>query len=232
MQRISFQNFSYYYKHNKEFIKALSGVTFDIIPGELFVVVGESGSGKTTLLKSILGMCEYVEGKLFIDGIPVDDFDAKKNNIGYVSQEIVLYPNLTVYENIAFPLRRMYTEHSEIDRRVKEIASWLEIDFLLTRLPKHLSGGQHQRVAIARALVKKPQLVLMDEPFSNLDPLLRENLRMLIKKFHCEYENTIVYVTHDLQEAMSLADRILVLEDGKVKALGAPAEVQLLEEIY
>lgn len=226
MQGISFRNFSCYYKEKKTYIPALHEISMEIYPGEFFVIVGASGSGKTTLLKSILGLCEYVEGALFVDGIAVDDFDAKKSNIGYVSQEIALYPNLTVYENIAFPLRRMYTQQEEVDRRVKEIADRLGIGWLLTRLPKHLSGGQHQRVAIARALVKNPQLLLMDEPFSNLEPALRENLCSAVKKIHQEYGNTAVYVTHDLEEACLLADRILVLEDGRAKALGTPEEMR------
>lgn len=229
MRRIFFDDFCCYYKNKKNYFPALRNVSFEIQPGELFVVLGESGSGKTTLLKCIMGMCEYIEGKLFIDGIAVDDFDARKHNIGYVSQEILLYPNLTVYENIAFPLRRMYTEQSEVDYRVREISELLEISWLLTRLPRHLSGGQRQRVAIARALIKNPQLILLDEPFSCADPLLRENLCGMIKKIHAEQDATMVYATHDLNEAFKLADRILILEQGQVVAIGTPEKLRSMD---
>lgn len=226
MQRIRFDKFSCYYKHKRKYIPALREVSFEISSGELFVVVGPSGSGKTTLLKNILGLCEFIEGNLYIDGVSVDDFDAKNGNVGYVGQEIMLYPNMTIYENIAFPLRLMHTSQDEVDRRVKEIADLLGIGWLLTRIPRQLSGGQHQRVAIARALIKKPQILLMDEPFSDLDPLLREELREMVKKLHRNYGNTLVYVTHDLEEALSMADRILVLTEGRMDALGTPEQLR------
>lgn len=229
MQDIKFSDFSCYYKNKKNYDPALRHVSFDIHPGELFVVVGESGSGKTTMLKCILGLCEYIEGDLLIGDVKIDDYDAKKENVGFVSQEIVLYPSMTIYENIAFPLRQMQTAQEEVDRRVKDIANQLEIGWLLTRLPRHLSGGQQQRVALARALVKNPQLLLLDEPFSNLEPQLRTELRQYVKKLHRGYGNTIVYVTHDLEEAKEMADRILWLEGGTVRQIGKPDEMEAID---
>jgi len=152
-------------------------------------------------------------------------FDLKSANIGYIRQENALYPHLTVYENIAFPLRAIHTPQPEVDRRVKSIAQTLEIPYLLTRKPKHLSGGQQQRVAIARAFIKNPTLFLLDEPFSNIDPQLRMEMRQLLKKLHREFRPTMILVTHDLGEAFSVADRILVLKDGKVSQLGTPIEL-------
>lgn len=229
MNGIRFEEFSCFYKNKKEFHPALNRISMEIQQGEFLVVVGESGSGKTTLLKSILGLCEYIEGNLYIDDVSIDDYSAAKENVGYVSQEIILYPNLTVYENIAFPLRQMHTPQHEVDVRVKTIAQQLEIDYLLTRLPRHLSGGQHQRVALARALIKNPQMLLLDEPFSNLEPDLRKNLRQYVKKLHESYDNTTIYVTHDLEEAWTIADRILILDNGCVTALGTPDELQSSE---
>lgn len=225
MEIIKFEDFSCYYKNKTGYTKALDHLDFSIESGELFVIAGKSGCGKTSLLKCILGHCEYMEGKLFIDGVSMEDFDVKSENIGYVRQESDLYPHLTVYENIAFPLRMMHTVQSEVDRRVKEIADKLDIRYLLTRKPRQLSGGQHQRIAIARALVKDPSILLLDEPFSNIDPTLRGQLRQLVKQLHQDYQTTMLFVTHDLEEAFSLADRILVLDNGHVEEIGVPIDL-------
>ena len=226
MEYIKFEDFSAYYKQGREYAAAVDRVNFSIQSGELFVVVGVSGSGKTTLLKSILGLMEYMEGDLLIGGISISQFDVKQANLSYVPQEVTLYPHLTVYENIAFPLRLMHTPQDEVDRRVKEAAQALEIQWLLTRKPRQLSGGQHQRIAIARALIKKPQMILFDEPFSNLEPVLRGELRRLVKNIHQTYGTTMLFVTHDLPEAFFLADRVLVLEEGQVADLGTPEELR------
>ena len=225
MEIIIFEDFSCYYKNKTGYTKALDHLDFSIESGELFVIAGKSGCGKTTLLKCILGQCEYMEGKLFVDGVSMEDFDVKSGNIGYVRQETDLYPHMTVYENIAFPLRMIHTAQSEVDRRVKEIADKLDIRYLLTRKPRQLSGGQHQRIAIARALVKDPSILLFDEPFSNIDPTLRGQLRQLVKRLHQEYQTTMLFVTHDLEEAFSLADRILVLDNGRVEEIGIPIDL-------
>ncbi len=217
---IQVQDFSCYYKNRKKYVRALDGLTFTVADGELFVVAGESGCGKTSLLQSILGRLEYTEGSLLIDGVSCEAADL--GDIGYVRQEPGLYPHMTVYENIAFPLRVLHTAQAEIDRRVREMAEAAEIGFLLTRKPKQLSLGQQQRVAVARALIKQPSLVLMDEPFSNLDPALRTSMRQLVRTLHEQFRPTIVFVTHDLAEAFSLADRLLVLEDGHIADMDTP----------
>ena len=230
MYAIEFQDFSCFYKHKKEYIPALNHIDLTVKRGEFLVILGPSGCGKTTLLKCILGLCNYISGNLPVDGISTDDFQVHSSNIGYVRQELSLYPHLTVYENIAFPLRMIHTAQDEVDRRVKEIATLLEIDWLLTRKPKQLSGGQNQRVALARALVKNPVTVLFDEPFSNVDPSLRTELRLLVKKIHQNFGCTMLFVTHDTTDALALADRIVLLDDGSITALGTPQE--LLEKGY
>lgn len=225
MSAIEFQDFSCFYKYKKEYIAALDHINLCVENGELLVILGQSGSGKTTLLKCVLGLCDYISGQLYIDGIPIDQFDLKNSNIGYIRQELNLYPHMTVYENIAFPLRMIHTPQAEVDRRVKELAALLEIDWLLTRKPKQLSGGQLQRVAIARALIKNPVTVLFDEPFSAIDPTLRTEMRQLVKKIHQTFGCTILFVTHDLVDALNLAERIVILEEGKIEAVGTPQEL-------
>lgn len=220
MDIIAFEDFSFFYKNKKDYIPALEHITFSVQAGELFVILGPSGCGKTTLLKSIMGFCDYITGALYIDGVAIDDFRLKNSNIGYVRQEADLYPHMTVYENIAFPLRNIHTPQEEVDRRVEQMAQMLDIAWLLTRKPKQLSGGQQQRVAIARALIKNPQLLLLDEPFSNIDPALRAELRQLVKEIHQKLHTTMLFVTHDYQDAYALAQRILILDEGKVSAIG------------
>ena len=222
---IKAKDFSAFYVNKKEQVTALDQITFSVERGELFVVVGQSGSGKTTLLKSILRMIPYVDGELLVDGIPIDDLDIKTCNFAFVDQEVTLYPNKTVYENIAFPLQMSRTPYEEIDRRVKEIADIMDIRWLLTRKPKPLSGGQQQRVGLARALIKKPDLILLDEPFSNLDPEVRRQMRILLRRVHEQYHSTVLFVTHDLGEAFSLADRMMVLNGGKIEVIGYPKEL-------
>lgn len=225
MEIIRFNNFSCFYKNKKEYVTALDKVSFSIERGEFFVIIGESGCGKTTLLRACLGLAPYYDGELFVDGISIDELDLKRGRYAYVSQEIGLYPGLTVYKNIAFPLTVTHTLPTEIDRRVKEIASELDIEFLLSRKPSQISIGQQQRVAIARTLIKDPTVMYFDEPFSNLDPALRLELRSLVKKMHEAYGSTVVFVTHDIGEAFALADRIAVLEKGRVVEIGTPEQL-------
>lgn len=223
---IQFKDFSYFYKVKKQLVPALQNVNLAVNRGELLCVVGESGSGKTTLLKSILGHCKFIDGELFIDGIPIEQVDVRKKNFAYIKQEIALYPHMTVYENIAFPLRVMGTSQQETDKRVTEIAAKTGLDWLLTRKPRQLSVGQCQRVAIARAVIKRPQIILFDEPFANVDPLVCVDLRQLVKKLHSEYLPTIVFVTHNLPEAFALGERIAVMEKGALTELGTPQELK------
>ncbi len=226
MNVIELKNFSCYYKNNKDYITALSHLDLTVRQGELLMVAGESGSGKSTLLKACLGLADYFEGDLMIDGQPIENIDLKTGKYAYIRQEITLYPNLNVYENIAFPLRAMKLPQPEVDRRVKEIAALIDMSLLLTRKPKQLSGGQQQRVAIGRALIKDPRYLFMDEPFSNTDVSLRANLRELVRRIHEKRKPTILFVTHDLEEAFSLAERIVILEDGKIIEHGTPQELK------
>lgn len=228
MNLIEFENFSCYYKVKKEYITALEGITLSVKQGELLVILGQSGSGKSTLLKCILGQGEYISGSLTVDGVAIDDFCLQESNMGYIPQAFNLYPHLTVYDNIAFPLRMIHTPQAEVDQRVTELAKLLEIDFLLTRKPRQLSGGQLQRIAIARALIKNPVCILMDEPFSNIDPALHTQLRQLVKKIHKIYGCTILFVSHDPVDAYNLADRVAILNGGKIEAIDTPQ--QLLEK--
>lgn len=225
MELIKFENFSCYYKVKKAYITALDCIDLCVKRGELLVVFGPSGSGKSTLLKCILGLGEYISGSLTVDGITIDDLRLQDSNIGYIPQQFNLYPHMTVYDNIAFPLRMIHTPQDEVDRRVKELAALLEIDWLLTRKPRQLSGGQLQRIAISRALIKNPVCILLDEPFSNIDPTLHTQMRQLVKKVHEIYGCTILFVTHDLIDAQNLGDRVVILESGKIEAIGTPQEL-------
>ena len=228
MNIIEFKNFSCYYKRKKEkdYIVALDNINFSINRGEVVSIVGESGCGKTTLLKSILGLSKLIEGDIYINGVDICTVEIKDLNIGYVWQECVLFPNLTIYGNLAFPLRTMNTPQKEIDNRVKEIAARFGLTNLLTRKPKQLSGGQIQKVSIAKALIKNPEIILFDEPFSNIDPSFRKGLLMLINDIHAEYNTTMVFVTHDLNEAFTIADRVVVMENGEIKEFGTLEELR------
>ncbi len=226
MKAIEFEDVSVYYKNKKDYIAALSHLDLVVEQGECLAVVGESGSGKSTLIKACLGLAEFYEGELRIDHCPVEDIDFKSGKFAYVSQEYSLYPNLTIYENIAFPLRLMHTPQPEIDKRVREVAKIVGVSEMLTRKPKQLSGGQQQRVAIGRTLVKNPQYLFLDEPFSNVDPSMRAELRSLVKRIHQAFHQTIIFVTHDLLEAFTLAQRIVVLEHGRIAEQGTPLQLK------
>jgi multiple sugar transport system ATP-binding protein len=204
---------------------ALDGVDLDIDRGEIFSIVGPSGSGKTTLLRVIAGLEVQDRGHVYISGRQVDDLDPAKRNVGMVFQNYALYPNKSVYENIASPLFAKGVQRSEAARMVTEIASKLDIGEILDRLPSEISGGQQQRVALARALVKKPSVFLLDEPLSNLDAQIRFFARRFIKELQREFGITTVYVTHDQSEALSIADRVAVIHKGRIQQVGTPAEV-------
>jgi multiple sugar transport system ATP-binding protein len=226
MHSIKFSKYCSYYKVKKEYILALSDINLTVDVGQFLVVIGESGSGKSTFIKACLGMNDYFEGDLLIDGVPVEKIDMKTGKYACVRQEISLYPNLTIYENIAFPLRIMSTPQEEVDKRVKQIAEMLDISLMLTRKPRHLSGGQQQRVAIGRAFIKNPAFLYFDEPFSSIDSQTRIGLRNLVQKIHKQLGVTIVFVTHNLDEAFALADRIVVLDQGKIIEDGTPAQLK------
>lgn len=228
MNIIEFKNFSCYYRRKKEkdYIVALDSITFSISRGEVLAIVGPSGCGKTTLLKSILGMSKLVEGNIYINGQDISTLAIKDLNIGYVWQEYVLFPNLTIYGNLAFPLKTMNTSQKEIDIRVKEVAGKFGITNLLTRKPNQLSGGQIQKVCIAKAIIKNPEFILFDEPFANIDPTFKKGLLMLINDIHEQYNTTMIFVTHDLNEAFTIADRVIVMENGEIKECGTFEELK------
>jgi ABC-type sugar transport system ATPase subunit len=205
--------------------EALKGVDLDIEPQEFFALLGPSGSGKTTTLRVIAGLETIDEGALVLDDADVTDASPAERNIAMVFQNYALYPHMTVAENIGFPLRMEKVPKAEISRLVREAARRLKIDHLLDRRPGQLSGGQQQRCALARAVVRKPRLFLLDEPLSNLDAQLRLETRIELKRLHSSLGVTTIYVTHDQEEAMTLADRIAVFSDGRIIQVGTPDEV-------
>ena len=194
---------------------------------EFVVLLGPSGCGKTTTLRSIAGLETIDTGEILIDGSPVQELRPGERDIAFVFQLFALYPHLTCYENIAFPLKAMRESKETIDRRVQDVARALRIEHLLPKRPSQLSGGDMQRVAIGRALVRRPKALLMDEPIGALDAKLREDMRGELKRLHIETDATTVYVTHDQVEAMSLADRIAVMNEGILQQVGSPSEVYL-----
>jgi ABC-type sugar transport system ATPase subunit len=205
--------------------KALSMLNLRVEDHELVVIVGPSGSGKSTLLRIIAGLENPTSGRVTINGRDMAGVLPKDRNLAMVFQSHALYPHMTVYNNLAFNLRIRGLPKGEITRRVADAAKRLEITELLKRRPHQMSGGQRQRVAIGRALVRDPEAFLFDEPLSNLDAELRVRLRTEIKRLHHELHRTAIYVTHDQVEAMSLADRIVVLRDGRIEQIGAPADL-------
>lgn len=214
MKRLVIENLYTSYKNKKEVVNVLNGVSLELGQNEIIVILGPSGCGKTTLLKNICGTLDYDSGSIIINGIDANRLSTQERNLAFVSQSFFTYDYLTVYNNIALPLKAMKVPIEEIERRVNYISEKLGIDFLLSRKPKVLSGGQRQKVALARALVKNPDIYLFDEPFSNLDPLVRVELRKEIKKIKAEYNASMIFVTHDINDAIDLADRVFVMEDG------------------
>jgi multiple sugar transport system ATP-binding protein len=204
---------------------AVRGVDLDIEDGEFTVLVGPSGCGKSTLLRTIAGLEDISEGEIAIGGEIVNDMRPRDRDVAMVFQDYALYPHMTVEKNIGFGLRARKMPRPEIDRRVSEAAAMLGIAPLLGRYPRQLSGGQRQRVAIGRAIVREPQIFLFDEPLSNLDAQLRDEMRWEIKRLHREIATTMIYVTHDQIEAMTLADRIVLMRDGEIEQSGTPAEL-------
>ncbi len=206
-------------------LTVLKGVDLDIRPGEFFALLGPSGSGKTTTLRILAGLESHDAGSVVLDGRDVTGSEPGERDVAMVFQSYALYPHMSVYENIAFPLRMVKTPNAEIDRAVRESASRVKIAHLLERRPGQLSGGQQQRCALARAIVRKPRLFLLDEPLSNLDAKLRLETRVELRKLQRALDVTAVYVTHDQEEAMTIADRLAVFMDGNIVQVGTPEEV-------
>ncbi|MGN6582277.1 MAG: ABC transporter ATP-binding protein [Rhizobiaceae bacterium] len=206
-------------------LNILHGIDLDIKSGEFIVFVGPSGCGKSTLLRSIAGLEEITSGELKIDGEVVNDVPPSKRGIAMVFQSYALYPHMTVYDNMAFSMKIGKESKAEIDKRVRQAAEILQLTKYLDRLPKAMSGGQRQRVAIGRAIVRQPGAFLFDEPLSNLDAALRGTMRIEISELHQQLKTTMVYVTHDQVEAMTMADKIVVLNIGRIEQVGSPLEL-------
>jgi multiple sugar transport system ATP-binding protein len=206
-------------------LTALENFSLEIDSGEFMVLLGPSGCGKTTVLRCIAGLTDVSSGEIFIGDELVNKLPPKDRDVAMVFQNYSLYPHMNVYDNIAFPLKMRKTGKNQINDRVQEIASLLNINSLLKRRPKEISGGQMQRVALGRALVREPKIFLMDEPLSNLDAKLRTEMRIEIKKLQKKVAITTLYITHDQAEAMSMADNVAVMEAGKMLQLGAPEKV-------
>lgn len=206
-------------------VKVLHGIDIAVADGEFLVLVGPSGCGKSTLLRMVAGLESVTGGELKIGGAVVNDLPPRSRDIAMVFQDYALYPHKSVRDNIGFGLRMRNVAPDDIARRVDDAAKILQITHLLDRKPGQLSGGQRQRVAMGRAIVRDPKVFLFDEPLSNLDAQLRAEMRIEIKKLHQRFRNTVVYVTHDQVEAMTLADRIAVMKGGHVEQLGTPDEI-------
>ena len=203
----------------------LHGIDLDVADGEFVVFVGPSGCGKSTLLRSIAGLESITGGSIAIDGTDVTGLPASERGLAMVFQSYALYPHMSVYANMAFALENMGFKRDEIDRRVKRAAGMLRLTDYLERKPKALSGGQRQRVAVARALAPKPEVLLLDEPFGALDAKVRQELRHWLRKLHEEIHVTSIFVTHDQEEAMELADRVVVMNRGRIEQIGSTDEL-------
>ena len=203
----------------------LHGIDLEIGDREFVVFVGPSGCGKSTLLRLIAGLDPITEGEFFLNGHRMNDVAPSRRGIAMVFQSYALYPHMDVYENMAFGARLMGLDKPEVENRIAEAARMLRLEPLMGRKPRELSGGQRQRVAIGRALVRKPQVFLLDEPLSNLDAALRSEVRLEIARLHREIGGTMIYVTHDQVEAMTLADKIVVMNAGRIEQVGSPREL-------
>jgi sn-glycerol 3-phosphate transport system ATP-binding protein len=225
MGAISLRNVQKTYGHGPRAVKVIHGVDVEIADGEFVVIVGPSGCGKSTLLRMVAGLEEITGGDIAIGGRVVNNLEPSERDIAMVFQNYALYPHMSVYDNMAYGLKIAKTPKPEIDTRVQKAAKILELSHLLDRKPRQLSGGQRQRVAMGRAIVRQPAVYLFDEPLSNLDAKLRAQTRLEIQKLHRDLGVTSLFVTHDQVEAMTLAQRMLVLNAGNVEQIGTPEEV-------
>jgi multiple sugar transport system ATP-binding protein len=223
MSNISLKNITKHFPG----VTALDNVSFSINDGEFFVLLGPTGAGKTTTLRIVAGLTKQEEGSVLFDNLPVDDLIPADRNVAFVFQQYSLYPTMTVYDNLAFPLRSPLrrTKEADIKQRVLETAEKLRISHLLDRKTAKLSGGEMQRVSIGRAIVREPALFLMDEPLSNLDAKLRESLRVELQHLQKTQHSTTLFVTHDQIEALTMADRIAVLNEGEIIQIGSPDDI-------
>ncbi len=212
---------------NRKFnnVTAIENINFDVPDGEFWVLVGPSGCGKSTILRTIAGLETATSGKIYIGDTLVNNIPARQRDVAMVFQNYALYPHMTVAQNLAFGLQMRQVERNVIQERVETVARSLSISHLLDRLPKQLSGGQQQRVALGRAIARQPKVFLLDEPLSNLDAQLRDDTRAELKQLHQKVGITTIYVTHDQVEAMTLADKIVVLDRGKIQQIGDPQSI-------
>lgn len=231
MPKIKIENLNFSYKKGKQKIDVFKDFNVEFLSNKINVILGESGCGKTTLLKCISGLNNY-EGVIYFDSLNVNSLAVQERNIGYINQNFAMYPHMTLFDSIAYPLKVMGTNIREIRERVFNIASEFNIDELLSRKPKQVSLGELQRGALARALIKNPSICLFDEPLSNLDAINRTNFRHYLKKYLTTNITTVIYVTHSLEEATSLADKIFMLKDGKIIFEGSPKQLVLSKDSY
>jgi multiple sugar transport system ATP-binding protein len=221
MAKVTIENVKKYFGN----VKALDGIDLTIEEGSFVVLLGPSGCGKTTLMRCISGLEKLTEGKIYFDEKDVSNVPPKDRNVAMVFQSYAVWPHMKVRDNIAYPLKLKKVPKNEIEERVKWVSELLHISELLDRFPAQLSGGQRQRVAVARAIVHQPKVLLMDEPLSNLDALLRVKMRSELKKLHERVKVTTIYVTHDQTEAMTMGDKIAVMNAGKIVQFGTPEEI-------
>lgn len=208
-----------------EGVLAVRDFSLQVEQGEFLVLLGPSGCGKSSLLRMISGLEEVSTGDVMLEGTRITSWRTEERDMALISQQLALYPHLTVYDNLAFSLRSQRTPRAELDQRVRETAELLQLTPLLERRPKELSGGEQQRVALGRAIVRRPRLFLMDEPFSSLDPPLRMKMRGVVRDIHERLGVTVIFVTHDQAEAMALADRIALMREGQLVQVGPPHEI-------
>ena len=234
MAKIELKNVCKYFEDKKSntATAVLYNVNAVFEDGKFNVILGESGCGKTMLLKSIAGLLSIDEGEIFFNDIDYTNVIAGKRNLSLLTQEYALYPHITVFDNVAYPLKIAKVPNDEIKRRVNEVLSLLNISLLSSRRPRQLSGGQQQRVAIARALVKNPDIILFDEPLSNVDPLLRHELIEEFLRLQRMLSITFIYVTHNISEATALADNIIIMHNGEIKCSGTKNELMKDKESY
>ncbi|MGM9874037.1 MAG: ABC transporter ATP-binding protein [Bacilli bacterium] len=224
MSDISLRNVSVTYTSNKEKTVALDDINVTFKDGDFCALIGPSGSGKTTLGKVVLGLLDY-KGNIYFSSLNANNISVDERNFGYIPQEYILYPHMTIFDNIAFPLKMNNAKKEEIVERVYALADELNITHLLSRKPRYLSGGQKQCVALARALIKKPSFIVFDEPLANFDTPTRMEVRMLIRKALKARNIGAIYITHDISEALAISDRIYVIDKGKIVLEDTPINV-------
>ncbi len=228
MAQLSLRSIWKSYGTGAKAVAVLHGIDADIADGEFVVIVGPSGCGKSTLLRIVAGLEGCNSGEVLLDGVVINTMEPAKRNMAMVFQNYALYPHMSVFDNMAYGLKIAGLQRAEIASRVESVAAILDLSTLLQRKPRELSGGQRQRVAMGRAIVRKPQVFLFDEPLSNLDAKLRSQTRLEIQKLHRQVGTTSLFVTHDQAEAMTLAQRLVVMNAGRIEQIGTPEEVYML----